>query len=251
MTSMLGRLQGLDNPGAIPTYCEARVATTKQIVITGVTRGLGRAMADGFIAAGHQVTGCGRDTDAIQSLANLYPTHRFSVVDVASEQQVREWAETTLSDCGAPDLLINNAATINANAPLWKVSESEFARVTDININAVQRTIRVFCPAMIQRGRGVICNFSSGWGRSVAAEVAPYCATKWAIEGMTKALAQELPAGLAAVALNPGIIHTDLLDSCFGEQAASFDAPETWAATAVPYLLSLNASHNGQSLTAP
>lgn len=223
----------------------------KQIVITGATRGLGRAMADSFIEAGHQVSGCGRDAAAVQALNDRYPQHHFSVVDLVSEQQVMDWAASTLSDSGAPDLLINNAATINANAPLWKVSEREFASVTDININAVQRTIRAFCPAMIERGQGVICNFSSGWGRSVAADVAPYCASKWAIEGMTKALAEDLPAGLAAVALNPGIIHTALLDSCFGEQAASFDSPETWALTAVPYLLSLDVTNNGQSLTAP
>jgi len=62
-------------------------------------------------------------------------------------------------------------------------------------------------PAMVRRGQGVIVNFSSGWGRSTDAGVAPYCATKWAIEGLTQALAQELPPGMAAVPLNPGIIN--------------------------------------------
>ena len=62
---------------------------------------------------------------------------------------------------------------------------------------------------MVDKRRGVIVNFSSGWGRSTDAEVAPYCATKWAIEGMTQALSQELPPGMAAVPLNPGIINTD------------------------------------------
>ena len=131
------------------------------------------------------------------------------------------------------------------------MSESEFANVTEININAVHRILRYFCPALIARGSGVIVNFSSGWGRSVSANVAPYCASKSAIEGMTKALAEDLPTGIAAVALNPGIIHTDMLNSCFGAQAASFDSPATWATTAVPYLLSLNETHNGQSLSAP
>jgi NADP-dependent 3-hydroxy acid dehydrogenase YdfG len=59
----------------------------------------------------------------------------------------------------------------------------------DVNIKGVANVIRYFVPAMIERGSGVIVNFSSYWGRSTAAEVAPYCATKWAIEGLTRALA--------------------------------------------------------------
>lgn len=222
----------------------------KLILVTGATRGLGRAMVDGFIAAGHRVVGCGRNALDIATLAEQFPDHHFSAVDIGDEAQVQSWSAQVLEETGTPDLLINNAATINANAPLWQVSEQEFAQVTEININAVQRIIRCFCPAMIERGSGLIVNFSSGWGRNVAAEVAPYCASKWAIEGMTKALAEELPAGLATVALNPGIIHTDMLDSCFGAKAASFETPATWAKTAVPYLLSLTTAHNGQSLTA-
>ena len=67
----------------------------------------------------------------------------------------------------------------------------------------------------------------------------------------TAALAQELPAGLAAVALNPGIIDTRMLRSCFGEEAGSYPLPEEWAKVAVPYLASLGTRHNGQALTVP
>jgi NAD(P)-dependent dehydrogenase (short-subunit alcohol dehydrogenase family) len=108
-----------------------------------------------------------------------------------------------------------------------------------------------FLFSMIQRGTGVVVNFSSGWGRSTSPEVAPYCATKWGIEGLTAALAQELPAGLAAIALNPGIIDTRMLRSCFGEGASSYPTPEEWAKAAVPFLTSLGARHNGKALTVP
>ncbi len=111
--------------------------------------------------------------------------------------------------------------------------------------------IRAFLPAMMERGEGVVVNFSSGWGRSTAPEVAPYCATKWGIEGLTSALAQELPPGLAAVALNPGVIDTRMLRSCFGENAASYPDPAHWAEMAVPFLASLSARHNGMPLTVP
>ena len=104
---------------------------------------------------------------------------------------------------------------------------------------------------MLKRRSGVIVNFSSGWGRSTAAEVAPYCATKWAIEGLTQALAQELPPGMAAVPLNPGIINTDMLRSCFDGSATNYPGPDEWAKIAVPFLLKLGASDNGKPLTVP
>jgi NAD(P)-dependent dehydrogenase (short-subunit alcohol dehydrogenase family) len=81
--------------------------------------------------------------------------------------------------------------------------------------------------------------------------VAPYCATKWAIEGLTRALAQELPGGLAAIPLNPGIINTEMLRSCFGGSAAGFPTAAQWATAAAPFLLSLGPAQNGKPLTAP
>jgi NAD(P)-dependent dehydrogenase (short-subunit alcohol dehydrogenase family) len=104
---------------------------------------------------------------------------------------------------------------------------------------------------MIHRGRGVVVNFSSGWGRSTSPEVAAYCASKWAIEGLTQAIAQELPPGLAAVALNPGIINTDMLQSCLGEASAAYPSADQWAEAAGPYLLSLGPKDNGHTLTVP
>src|SRR5262249_42930542 len=129
------------------------------------------------------------------------------------------------------------------------VSSAEFDQVIDVNIKGVANVIRHFAPALVERGRGVLVNFSSGWGRSTDAEVAPYCATKWATEGLTQALAQELPAGVAAIALNPGIIDTDMLQSCFGRSASAYPSAEQWARKAVPFLLELGPRHNGQSLT--
>jgi NAD(P)-dependent dehydrogenase (short-subunit alcohol dehydrogenase family) len=163
---------------------------------------------------------------------------------------VKAWAAAVLKSHGTPDLLLNNAALMNRNAPLWKVPAQEFDAVVDVNIKGTANVLRHFVPAMIKAGRGVIVNFSSGWGRAVDAEVAPYCATKWAIEGLTRALALELPAGMAAVPLNPGIIDTAMLRSCFGAGAGGYPGPEEWALQAVPFLLGLGPRHNGKPLTA-
>ena len=224
----------------------------KHVVITGVSRGLGRAMAIRFAADGWTVTGCGTDTEALQSLGSvLGPNHLVQPCDVTDPTAVEKFATAAITRFGPPDLLLNNAATINPNKPLWEVSAEEFARVIDVNLKGVHLIIRAFLPCMIQRGKGVVVSFSSGWGRSTSPEVAPYCATKWGIEGMTAALAQELPSGLAAIALNPGIIDTRMLRSCFGEKAGSYPTPEEWAKVAVPYLATFGTRHNGMALTVP
>ncbi len=230
----------------------AKQSAGRLVLITGVTKGLGEAMAAKFASLGHIVVGCGRSANAISELRQRHATpHRFDVVDVSNAGQVAEWSESILSQNGTPDLLLNNAAIVNRNAALWDVSAGEFDNVIDINIKGVANVLRQFVPAMIQRRRGVIVNFSSGWGRSTAAEVAPYCATKWAIEGLTRAMAQELPDGLAAIPLDPGIINTDMLQSCFGSSAERFPNATEWAEVAVPFLLQISAKDNGEPLSVP
>jgi len=224
----------------------------KRIILTGVSRGLGLAMAAGFIESGHTVFGCARNESSLAELRRRWPKpHSFERVDVADDSQVRRWADASLSALGEVDLLVNNAAVINQNAPLWQVSAEEFSQVVDVNIKGVANVIRHFLPSMLPTASGVIVNFSSGWGRSTSPEVAPYCATKWAIEGLTRALAQELPEGMAAVPLNPGIIDTEMLRSCFGGSAASYPDAQDWARRAVPLILNIRAKDNGQAMTVP
>lgn len=221
-----------------------------KIVITGVTRGLGRALAEEFIRGGHTVIGCGRSGEGVFDLRMTYQApHDFSVVDVALDTKVSIWAAKVLENESPPDLLINNAAVMNRLSPLWDQDDREFTKLVDVNIRGVQNVIRQFVPAMVAKKKGVIVNFSSGWGRSVSPEVAPYCMSKWAIEGLTKALAAELPSGMAAVPLNPGVIDTDMLRSCWADGAASYPKAEQWAKVAVPFILKLGPKQNGQSVS--
>jgi NAD(P)-dependent dehydrogenase (short-subunit alcohol dehydrogenase family) len=226
--------------------------TIRRILITGVGRGLGLAMAEKMIELGHTIVGCSRQKGHVEAVAKRFGApHRFDAVDVADEAAVGRWAKSVLADGGPPDLLLNNAAVVNGNAPLWKVPAQEFSKIIDVNIKGIYNVLLHFLPAMVERKRGVIVNFSSGWGRSTSPEVAPYCATKYAVEGLTLALAQELPVGMCAVPLNPGIINTDMLQSCFGEEAETYPTPDKWAKKAVPFLLNLGPKDNGKSLTAP
>ena len=225
----------------------------KLVLITGCSRGLGRAMAQGFIDRGDTIAGCARSSDAIDewNARTASGLHHFAAVDISQDTHVAAFCADVVEKLGPPDLVINAAALINANAPLWKITAEEFSTVIDVNLKGTANVIRHVVPPMIENGSGVIVNFSSYWGRSTSSEVAPYCATKWGIEGLTSALAQELPPGLAAVAFNPGVIDTDMLRSCFGDSAGSYSGPEAWAEAAVPYLANLSASDNGASVTCP
>ena len=220
------------------------------IVLTGATRGLGRALVPHFIHAGHTVAGCGRSADHIAELRQQFGSpHLFAAVDVADAAAVEAWATDVLAKLGPPDLLVNNAAVMIALAALWTVPAADFDRLIDVNVKGVANAIRAFVPAMVARKAGVIVNLSSGWGRSTSPEVAPYCASKFAVEGLTRALAQELPAGMAAIPLNPGVIDTDMLRSAWGDAAGSYPTADQWAKTAAPFLLKLGAKDNGKGLT--
>jgi NAD(P)-dependent dehydrogenase (short-subunit alcohol dehydrogenase family) len=222
----------------------------QRIVVTGATRGIGRALTACFVELGHTVIGCGRSQAGVDELSAAFGgPHRFDAVDVARWSEVEGWAEAVASEMPPPNLLINNAGLINRNAPLWEVPAEEFSRVLDTNVDGTANVIRAFLPSMIANGRGIIVNMSSGWGRSTSPDVAPYCASKWAVEGLTQALSEELPSGLAAVAVSPGVVDTDMLRSCWADSAASCPSPEEWAPGAADFLLSLTTRHNGQSLS--
>ena len=222
-----------------------------RIVLTGATRGLGAAMLEGFAAKGCVVHGCGSNADGVSRLGKAYPApHAFEVVDVTNPGQVVRWADKVLAD-GPPDLLVNNAAVIHSPGKVWDLPASEWKRVFDVNVLGMVEVLRAFVPAMVAKRKGVIVNFSSTWGRSTSPDVSLYCASKFAVEGLTKSLAQELPSGMAAVALNPGVIATDMLAQVFGAAASSYPTPSAWGKRAVPFILGLGSGDNGASANVP
>lgn len=223
-----------------------------RVVITGVGRGLGRALAMELAQMGHTVIGCSQSEQRVQALRKeMGAPHRFDVVDVTSADTVCTWAKAIEQDGGAPDILVCNAAVINDNQVLWKVPNDEFEKVISVNVLGVFYTLKAFLPAMVSRKQGTVVTLSSGWGRSTSPEVAPYCASKYAVEGMTLALASELPSGMVAVPLNPGVINTDMLQQCFAESASEYPSPQEWAKRAAPFILSLNKRHHGTSQSVP
>jgi NAD(P)-dependent dehydrogenase (short-subunit alcohol dehydrogenase family) len=212
-------------------------------------------MVGEFLRAGWRVAGCGRDTEKLAALEEAAgeprEAHFFGKCDLARDEDVAAFCAEVIERFGSPQLVLNNGAIINANAPLWRVDPLEFSKVVDVNLKGVAAVMRHFLPAMLDQKGGVIVNFSSGWGRSTSPEVAPYCATKWAVEGLSQAVAQETGGRVAIVALNPGIIDTDMLRSTFGEAAAHYPDACSWAKRAVPFIAALGLKENGRSLNIP
>jgi NAD(P)-dependent dehydrogenase (short-subunit alcohol dehydrogenase family) len=174
------------------------------VVLTGATRGIGRALAHRLANLGRTVIGCGSSKSGVEKTSSsLGDPHRFDAVDVAERHEVEDWAQNVFAEMPPPDLLITNADVINRNAPLWEVSAKEFGEVLEINVDGTANVIRAFL---------------SGFHTT---EFAPYCASKWPVEGLTRTFAQELPSGLAAAAVSPGVVNTDILRSCWADSAAS------------------------------
>ena len=209
------------------------------VVITGNRRGLGAALTKELERLGHTVVGCSASASGPDQ------------VDVSERDEVEGWARRVLAQWGAPDYLVNNAAVVTPLAPLWEQSASDVEQILRVNILGVSNVLAAFVPAMLERGQGVIVNISSGWGRTTSPRVAPYCASKWAIEGLTRSLAQELPKGVGAVTLDPGTINTDMLAKAFGPASRHYPDPADWAKVAAPFLLSIQATHNGRALSVP
>ncbi|XP_065065805.1 uncharacterized protein LOC135691769 [Rhopilema esculentum] len=221
---------------------------SKVIAVTGVTSGLGAAMTQFFTRHSHLVVGCGRTNLKIEELNSKYGSNRFHVVDVSKNNEVEHWVRQIIADFGVPDILINNASIANKTSKFWRVPPEDFDNAIDINIKGVANALRHFLPHMVKAKRGIVVNMSAAWGKSVSPGVSAYCASKFAIEGFSKAVASELPDPLACVPLDPGVINTPMLQKIFGNAAAKQQTPDTWVEKAGPMILDINRTVNGKSL---
>ena len=166
---------------------------SRLILITGCSKGLGLSLVRSFAALSHTIIGCARSAPAISALQKEFPApHSFAVVDVSDAGAVETWAAKVIASHGAPDLLLSNAAVIHPNAPFWKVPADRFNRVIDVNVKGLANVLRSFLPAMVKAKKGIIVNFSSGWGRSTSPEVSGYCASKYAVVALSEGWGAQL-----------------------------------------------------------
>lgn len=225
----------------------------KHFVITGISSGLGLALTRNLLKAGHRVEGCGRRINPLPAgeTAQYGERYRYRQLDIMDFEAVRDWAASVGKEGPPVDFLVHNAAVIHENAPLWEIDREQLNAVLDVNVMGTFNVLQAFLPGMLEAGQGTIITLSSGAGRFGIARISGYCASKWAVEGLTKSLAEELPEGMAAFPISPGMVDTDMLRTNFGEEAGGYQKADAWAEAAVPFFLNLNPGKSGESLTVP
>jgi len=183
----------------------------KKVVVTGASRGIGRAIAHAFRAEGAWVLGTrtGGSTDGDDLC------QEWVCADFSNLEQIKACAERVRH--AEPDVLVNNAG-INKNAPFVEIAPGDFLSVQQVNVFAPFMLCQAVIPAMARKGWGRIVNVSSIWGKISMARRASYSASKFAIDGMTLALAAEHSAdGIIANSIAPGFIDTELTRRVLGD----------------------------------
>ncbi len=191
------------------------------VVVTGGTRGIGLGLARALLATGHDVTVCGTDrarTEAVRG--ELGEAALILVADTTRRADLRALWEAAADRFGGVDIWINNAGVSHTRAPLWELPEAEARRVTDINLTGVLNGCSVAVAGMKSTGHGHIWNMEGlgSDGRTVPG-LGVYGATKRAVTYLTGALAKEVPAGVSAGLLSPGMVTTGLLTHGYADPA--------------------------------
>ena len=189
--------------------------TDKVAVVTGASRGIGRAIAALFAREGATVVICGRKPETLLQAAaemkdcagRVYPV----ACHVGRAADIARLVDTTHREFGKIDILVNNAATNIAQEPALQVDEAKFDKMIEINLKSAFRLIQAVAPGMCQRGSGSIINIASIAGLRPQVHGMLYSMTKAALIMMTQSYALELgPKGVRVNAIAPGLVQTVL-----------------------------------------
>lgn len=180
----------------------------KVTLITGAGRGLGQAVALAYARQGAQVIAVSRTQSELDRTAEMIQAEGGRVVtmsvDLLQEEQVRQMVERVLSRFGRLDVLVNNAARLPLKA-FEEMSMADWDRTLNVNLRAPVLTCKLFLPVMKAQGGGSIINVSSRAGVEGFEKETDYCASKFGLEGFSRALAMELKAyNIAVNTITPG-----------------------------------------------
>lgn len=186
----------------------------KSVLITGSSRGIGLETALVFGRAGYQVFATLRNPEKATALRQKIKEESLPIsihtMDVNSDESVTSCIKGIMQEYGSIDVLINNAG-LGINGSIEELPMSEFKAVMETNYFGVIRCIKSILPEMRKKQAGCIINVSSVSGRLASSPLGPYSASKFALEAMSEALAQEVkPFNIRVRILQPGIIDTDM-----------------------------------------
>jgi NAD(P)-dependent dehydrogenase (short-subunit alcohol dehydrogenase family) len=190
-----------------------------RVLITGVSTGIGKALAEKFAAEGWDVIGTLRDVSRAPSFARGGDRIAVENLDLAVAGDARRLAERVVEKYGCPDILVNNAGVLQFG-PVEFVSAEETERLYRVNVFETIDLARALVPCMRDRGSGTIVNVTSLGGRMVFPFFAVYNSSKHALEGFSEGLWHELqPFGIKVKTVEPGFVETAIWGKVLGEQA--------------------------------
>ncbi|MEM8979519.1 MAG: SDR family oxidoreductase [Pseudomonadota bacterium] len=184
----------------------------KVVLITGASRGIGAQTARVFADAGARVVLLARSEDAIATLAQEIGSAALAIVcDVSDAEAVKAAVAKTEASFGPVDVLINNAGVIEPISHLSEANYETWSKIIDINLKAVFYGMRAVLPSMIARGSGSILTISSGAAHGPVEAWSHYCASKAAVNMLTRCVDKENRAdGIRAIGLSPGTVATEM-----------------------------------------
>ncbi|GAM19497.1 hypothetical protein SAMD00019534_026720, partial [Acytostelium subglobosum LB1] len=183
--------------------------------ITGASKGLGKVFTQRLLEKGHRVVATSRDTDQLKSaIANNSDSFLPLKVDLATEKSVADSLAAATAKFGRIDVVINNAG-YSIGGTVEEMSDSELRQNFDINFFGMVNVMRHVAPVLRKQASGFVLNISSiGGFVGNYPSFAAYCATKFAVDGMTEGFAAEMqPFGVRVTTINPGYFRTEFLNS--------------------------------------
>lgn len=187
----------------------------KTAIVTGSSRGIGRAIAFEFARAGYNVVLNGRSTiseEQLEELKDFAGDVHVCIGDVSDPKFAKTLIKETKKTFGSVDVLVNNAGITRDNL-LLRMSDEEYQQTMNVNLNGTFYTTREVSKVMLKQKSGSIINLSSVVGLVGNAGQANYAASKAGIVGLTKSVARELaPRGITANVIAPGFIESDMTD---------------------------------------
>ena len=190
-------------------------------IVTGASRGIGRAIAEIFAREGARVVICGRKQEALDQVAReIGPLVKPVACHVGRPDQIENMLAITAREFGQVDILVNNAATNISFGPCLEIDESQFDKMIEVNLKSAFRLVKAVAPGMCARGNGSIVNIASIAGLRPQLHSLLYSMTKAALIMMTQSYALELgPQGVRMNAIAPGLIQTTLSEHYWKEEA--------------------------------